>query len=88
MSTPAAGVAVMSELTLSRVELHRITGYRQQAKQLAELHRQGFYRARRSRTSGAVILERGHYDAIIAARSSPAPPEETPQLRPRLRAVL
>lgn len=47
-------------LLLSRAELVALTGYRQPAAQLAELHRQGFHRARRASVDGAVILERAH----------------------------
>ena len=50
-------------LSLTPDEVAEVTGYRQQAKQLEELHRQGFWRARRSIT-GRVILERAHYEAV------------------------
>jgi hypothetical protein len=53
-------------------ELQRLTGYRRPAEQLAELLRQGFYRARRSPSDGSVILERPHYDAVCAGASKPA----------------
>lgn len=64
---------------LSHEELVRITGYTQHAKQLEELHRNGFYRARRSRITGHVILERPHYEAVCqgAQQQKDAP-------RPRL----
>lgn len=65
--------------TLSDDEIRRITNYRQPACQLAELLRQGFYRARRGRVDGAVILERAHYDAVCAGASLPA---NEPKLRP------
>jgi hypothetical protein len=72
-------------LTLTAGELREITGYTQPSKQLLELHRQGFYRARRSPTSGAVILERAHHDAVASGRVT-APP--APKLhQPKLRAV-
>lgn len=72
-------------LTLTPDEIRELTGYSQPAKQLAELRRQGFYRARRN-VLGAVVLERGHYDAVVAGREV-APPA-APQLRPpRLRAA-
>jgi hypothetical protein len=57
----------MVALTLTHDELIELTGYRLATRQLAELKRQGFYRARRSPVTGRVILERGHYDAIIQA---------------------
>ncbi len=53
-------------------ELQRLTGYRRPSDQLAELLRQGFYRARRSPSDGTVILERPHYDAVCAGASKPA----------------
>jgi hypothetical protein len=71
-------------LTLSADELRDLTGYRQPAAQLRELHRQGFSRARRDRL-GRVVLERAHYDAVAAGRT-PAP--DTPTLHmPRLHLV-
>ena len=68
-----------SNATLSVSEIRAVTGYRRPAEQLAELHRQGFYRARRGRVDGAVILERAHYDAICAGAGVPA---NEPKLRP------
>jgi hypothetical protein len=73
----------MSDLTLSGQELQDVTGYKRPADQLRELHRQGFWRARRSRVTGEVILERAHYDAVARGMS---PPSATGD-RPRLRAV-
>ena len=66
--------------TLERDELERITGYRRPADQLAELKRQGFYRARRSPSDGSVILERPHYDAVSAGAQRPA---QEPRVRLR-----
>ena len=43
----------------------RVTGYKTHKRQVKELHRQGFYRARISAT-GNVILERAHFDAVCA----------------------
>lgn len=57
------------KLILSRDELAEITGYVQQSKQLAELHRLGFWRARMQ--AGEVILERAHYNAVCAGASPP-----------------
>lgn len=75
------------DIVLSDAELVRITGYKRPAEQLAELHRQGFHRARRSPRTGGVILERAHYDAVCAGQAltiGPAPPRLRP---PRLRAA-
>ena len=47
-------------IILTSNELDGVTGYRTPKRQLAELHRQGFYRARISAT-GNVILERAHH---------------------------
>ena len=68
--------------TLSRDEIVSLTGgYRKPAKQLAELHRQGFHRARRSMLTGQVVLERAHYEAVC--RGSDAQSDAwQPKLRP------
>lgn len=55
----------MPTLTLTPAELKQLTGYEQPSRVLAELHRQGFHRARRDRF-GQVVLERAHYDAVCA----------------------
>lgn len=64
---------------LTHDELVKLTGYTQHTKQLAELLRQGFFRARRSRITGHVILERPHYEAVCRGQ---AQTQELP--RPRL----
>ncbi len=48
----AATQAVDIRIVMTDEELSTLTGYRQASKQLAELHRQGFYRARLSRAGG------------------------------------
>lgn len=69
-------------LLLTPDELASLTGYRQPARQLAELHRLGFWRARRGRL-GAVILERAHYDAVSRGQdAAPARGMPAPMLRP------
>lgn len=73
----------MSPLTLTADELAELTGYQQPARQLAELRRQGFMRARRSPTTGAVILERAHYEAVThGQRPEPRPKVRPPRLNP------
>ena len=62
---------------LTADELVALTTYTQPARQLRELHRQGFSRARIGRT-GAVILERAHYEAVAAGKIAP----EAPRVRP------
>jgi len=75
-------------ITLTQDELHAITGYKRPGDQMAELLRQGFSRARRSRTTGDVILERSHYDAVCAGqRITAAPQVRMPGATPQLRAV-
>lgn len=71
-------------LTLTPDELVALTGYRQPAAQLAELHRQGYHRARRAPVTGRVILERAHYEAV--ARGDAAD-QQRPRVKlpPRLR---
>lgn len=50
---------------LTPAEIQALSGgYTQPAKQLEELRQQGFWRARRSRLTGAVIVERAHYEAV------------------------
>ena len=72
----------MTAATLSAQEVAQITGYKRPADQLDELHRQGFYRARRSPTTGSIILEREHYTAVCAgSRQENTPKLRTPQLR-------
>lgn len=51
------------DLLLSPREVEALTRYRRAAEQLAELHRQGFWRARQGR-DGAIILERAHYESV------------------------
>lgn len=60
-------------IILTSDELASVTSYRTPKRQLAELHRQGFYRARIAAT-GNVILERAHYDAVCAGEKSPKEP--------------
>jgi len=68
----------LSGPTFTPDELYDLTGYAQPARQLAELHRLGFSRARRDRL-GRVVLERAHYDAVCAGQTQ-AP-------RPKLRLM-
>ncbi len=63
-------------IILTKDELCAITGYRRPADQLAELHRQGYWRARRS-PLGSVICERAHYQAVNAG----AAPASEPRVR-------
>jgi len=68
-------------IVLSEDELRTITRYSQPSRQLNELHRQGFHRARKSRFGG-VLLERAHYEAVCAGRVvADAPHVKPPKLR-------
>lgn len=55
-------------LVLSHDELVQLTGYKLATAQVNELRRQGFYRARMGRHG--VVLERGHYDAVVAGQTA------------------
>lgn len=72
-------------LTLSPDELRELTGgLSQPAAQLRELRAQGYFRARRSKVTGQVVLERAHVEAVNAGRATIEPP--APKLRqPTLR---
>lgn len=60
-----------------------IGGYTQQSKQIEELRRQGFWRARRAPVTGEVILERAHYEAVCQGLDRAAPKgAPSPKLRP------
>lgn len=81
-----AEVADRPSIVLAPDELHEITGYTQAAKQLAELQRQGFWRARRN-AMGAVVLERSHYEAVCRGEQL-QPSQDGPRLRsPKLRTA-
>lgn len=70
-----------TSLLLTAEELTALTRYSQPCKQLAELHRQGFHRARMGRVGG-VLLERAHYEAVCAGHAvSVAPRVRPPKLR-------
>lgn len=74
--------------TLSAEQIQRITGYKRPCDQLRELHLQGFYRARRAKVTGEVILERPHYDAVAGGHQPDTQPGRFQQTRaPQLRAV-
>lgn len=75
-----AEVAERTGITLSAAEIAQITGYQQPAKQLAALHAMGYWRARRSTTTGAVILERAHQEAV--ARGETLQQQNRPRVRP------
>ncbi|MEY2687537.1 MAG: hypothetical protein RL375_1735 [Pseudomonadota bacterium] len=78
-----------ADLVLSPAELQAITGYTQPARQLLELHTLGYFRARRAKITGRVILERAHYDAVCRGEKEP-PQRRPPALLPappKLRAA-
>jgi len=75
-------------VTLTPDEVRALTGgYRQPSAQLRELHRRGYWRAHRSPITGAVIVERAHYEAVASGATAPQPaprlrPPATPTLKP------
>ena len=59
----------MSEsIILSPDEIEALTGYKLPTMQLERLRKDGFYRARMGRNG--VVLERGHYDAVVAGQTA------------------
>ena len=74
----------LQPILLTRAELVALTGYQRAGDQVAELQRQGFGRARRSPTTGDVILERSHYLAVSAGTTAPQRPKVRP---PRLKSA-
>lgn len=60
-------------IVLTQVELIAITGYRQAARQLAELRNRGFHRATLGRDG--VVLERAHYEAVCRGAVERARPK-------------
>ena len=68
-------------IVFTEAELRALTRYAMPGKQLAELHRQGFWRARMGRVGG-VVLERAHYEAVCAGQQvAKAPQVRPPKLR-------
>ena len=73
-------------ILLTPTEVRAVVGYAQPARQLQELHRLGFWRARRAPVTGEVILERAHYEAVCQGQDRPGSPsnrraERAPQVR-------
>ena len=60
-------------IVLTPAELVAVTGYRQPARQIAELHSRGFHRATLGRDG--VVLERAHYEAVCAGAVERARPK-------------
>ena len=74
-------------LTLTPAELVVLTGgLTQPRRQVDELRRHGFWRARLGRDN-QVILERAHYEAVCAGALRPGV-VSTDTVRPQVRAVL
>lgn len=75
----------MPSITLTAGELRLVTGGKKAPRrQLTELHRMGFWRARLG-VHGKVVLERAHYDAVCAGAlpgAAPARDTSRPQLQP------
>ncbi len=85
-------MSVEMSIILTPAEVATLTGYRQPSKQLTELRRQGFVRARRN-ALGGVVLERGHYLAVcngtygLPASDKAPRPEVRLLIKPRERKV-
>lgn len=76
----------MSSITLTREEIEQLAGgYKRPGDQLRELQRLGFFRARRGRVTGEVILERAHVEAVAAGAL--LTPAGAARSRPKLRPV-
>lgn len=73
-------------LTLTDEEVKEVSGgYSRPADQLRALHDRGFVRAHRSKLTGRVVLERGHYDAVVAGHAAAANDPRGGRPRPKLR---
>jgi hypothetical protein len=75
----------MTDVILTPDEVRHLSGgYTQPASQLKALHRLGYWRAHRSKVTGAVVVERAHQDAVARGESQPAKARlrPTPSLRP------
>ena len=71
-------------IVLSDDEIEQLTGYKWASRQLAALHKLGFWRARIS-PIGRVLVERAHYEAVSAG---PRADHNRPHVRPpKLRKV-
>lgn len=73
----------MHDLVLSPEEVCKLSGgYVQPASQLRALLKLGYFRARRSAVTGAVIVERAHYEAVAGGHTKPdARQQRQPELR-------
>jgi hypothetical protein len=72
-----------ADVCLSPEEIFEITRYKQPCRQVDELRRQGYYRARRAPVTGEVIVERAHYEAVNQGLMAPANDHKA---RPKVRA--
>lgn len=68
----------MSDIRLSFEEVRDLTGYRRPADQLRCLHKLGYFRAHRNKTTGEVILERPHFLAVSTGRAANEPKVRSP----------
>lgn len=70
------------ESTLSADEIERLSGgYTRPAEQLRELLKLGYWRARRSKLNGKVILERPHFEAVSRGQDTAPTEQSAPKLR-------
>lgn len=75
VALPGVALPERCGLNLTEDEVREAAGgYLRPADQLRELHARGFVRAKVSTVGRKrVILERGHYEAVISGRYGPAP---------------
>lgn len=78
----------MTDVRLTPEEVKDLAGgLVQPRRQLAELHRQGYWRARLG-VDGQVVLERAHYEAVCRGALPPsAPANDTSRPGPRLQQI-
>lgn len=74
-------------VTLTQGQIRALAGgLTQPRRQLTELHKRGFWRARLG-VDGRVLLETAHYQAVCAGTLPPTEGRGDTAHRPRLRAI-
>ncbi len=82
-----AGPEPVTDVTLTQGQIRKLAGgLTQPRRQLTELHKRGFWRARLG-TDGRVVLETAHYQAVCAGALPPGAVKGDTASRPRLQAV-
>lgn len=74
-------------IVLTQGQIRQLAGgLSQPRRQLGELHRRGFWRARLG-ADGRVVLEHAHYQAVCAGALPPGEVKRDTAARPKLRAI-